>query len=70
MIDFIGYLASALVLVSFMMKDMRTLRWVNLIGCAIFIFWGILIERYPVIVTNVGIVLVNIYYLFFKKSAK
>ncbi|MFA7273695.1 MAG: uroporphyrinogen decarboxylase [Crocinitomicaceae bacterium] len=70
MIDFIGYLASALVLISFMMKDIKTLRWVNLLGCAIFIAWGILIERYPVIVTNVGIVLVNIYYLFFKKSAE
>lgn len=68
MTEIIGYLASGIVLLSFMMKDMKMLRWVNIVGCALFIIWGILIQKFPVVLTNGGIVLVNLYYLFFKKT--
>ena len=69
MTPIIGYLASAIVLLSFVMKDIRTLRWVNIVGCGLFIVWGILIQEIPVIITNVGIVLVNLYYLLLKKPS-
>lgn len=69
MTPIIGYLASAIVLISFVMKDIRMLRWVNIVGCGLFIIWGILIGEFPVVLTNGGIVLVNLYYLLVKKSS-
>lgn len=69
MTPIIGYLASAIVLISFVMKDIRMLRWVNIVGCGLFIIWGILIGEFPVVLTNGGIVLVNLYYLLLKKAS-
>ena len=68
MIDAIGYVAMAILLISFMMKDIKKLRWVNTLGCAIFIVYGALLGSFPILITNVAIVLVNLYYLFIKKN--
>lgn len=67
-VDWIGYLAMAVLLVSFMMKNVTKLRIINSVGCGIFILWGILIQQYPVVITNTSIVLINFYYLFIKKK--
>lgn len=67
-IEIIGYIAMFLVGISFLMKNVRTLRFINLIGCLIFIFWGILINKPPVYILNSFIVLVNFYYLFLRKK--
>lgn len=64
-----GYIASALVLISFMMKDVKKLRIVNSFGCAFFIYYGVLLGNdLPIIITNLAIVLLNLYYLFIKKD--
>ncbi len=68
MVEIIGYLASVVLLISFMMRNMRTLRWINIVGCGLFIIYGILISKFPIVLTNSAIVLVNVYYLFFKKA--
>ncbi|MDB0062565.1 YgjV family protein [Crocinitomicaceae bacterium] len=68
MIDAIGYVAMAILLISFMMKDIKKLRWVNTLGCAIFIVYGALLGSFPILITNAAIVLVNLYYLFIKKN--
>jgi len=62
-IDYIGYAASLFVLLSFVMKKIVTLRTVNIVGCGLFIVYGVLIASIPIIMTNVSIVLVNGYYL-------
>ena len=62
-VEYIGYLASFFVLLSFLMKRMTLLRIINVIGCSFFIWYGILLDSEPIIVTNVAIVLVNGYYL-------
>jgi uncharacterized protein with PQ loop repeat len=67
-VELIGYAASALVLASFFMKNIRTLRIVNCFGCFFFIIYGVLLESIPIIITNVAILAVNIYYLFLKKE--
>lgn len=60
-----GYLASAVVLISFLMKNIRTLRIVNTIGCALFVVYGILLEySFPIIVTNTAIIFINLYFLY------
>jgi uncharacterized protein with PQ loop repeat len=61
--DIIGYIASLVVLVSFLMKNMRTLRMVNSVGCIIFIVYGVLDSSVPVILTNTVIAGINAYYL-------
>lgn len=62
-IEIVGYVASAFVLLSFVMKEMTKLRIVNIVGCGFFIAYGILIPSWPVIITNSAIVCVNVFYL-------
>ena len=68
MTEYIGYAASALVLKSYLMKDMTYLRVVNTVGCLVFIIYGVFIASIPVVITNSAIVLVNLYYLFAAKN--
>lgn len=70
--EYIGYLASFMVLLSFTMKAVKKLRLVNMTGCVLFIVYGFLMPTLriglPIIIANVAILLVNMYYLFFKKA--
>ncbi|WP_124979907.1 uroporphyrinogen decarboxylase [Nonlabens xiamenensis] len=70
LLDLIGYAASLVVLLSFFMKNINTLRIVNSVGCALFVLYGFLFEQpnLPIIITNVGILLVNAFYLTLKKE--
>ena len=62
--EIVGYLASVVVLVSFLMKHIKTLRIVNTIGCALFVVYGVLLNfSIPIVATNVAIIIINIYYL-------
>lgn len=62
--EIVGYLASLTVLCSFLMSKMIQLRIINIIGCSLFIVYGIMLSySIPIIVTNVAIVIINIYYL-------
>lgn len=61
--EYVGYIASAIVLLSFLMKKMKNLRIVNSIGCLAFIIYGALIDAIPLIVTNSAIVFIHLYYL-------
>jgi len=60
MIEIIGYIAMGLVLISFLMPNLTTLRFVNSIGGMWFVFYGILLGSYPIIITNVLIVIINL----------
>jgi uncharacterized protein with PQ loop repeat len=66
--EWVGYAASLGVLLSFLMKDIKTLRLVNSVGCLLFVVYGVLLSSIPIIITNVAILLINFYYLFLKKS--
>jgi hypothetical protein len=69
-IEYIGYAAMAFIGISFIMKDIRKLRMLNLIGAGLFIFYGILLHQPPIYLLNSFIVIVNLYYLFQKKGSK
>lgn len=64
--EWIGYLASIAVLVSFMMRKISTLRIVNSMGCLLFVIYGFVLPEisWPIIATNVAIVCINVVYLF------
>ena len=66
--EYIGYLASLLVLVSFLMKNMVRLRWLNTLGCMVFIAYGLLLQSIPIIITNAAIVVIHSYYLFYSST--
>ena len=67
-IDWIGYMAAALVVISFLVsKNMRLLRTINMLGAALFILYGVLLHiNLPVIIPNAVIVGIQVFYLFIK----
>ena len=62
-LEYIGYVASLIVLISLLMSSVKKLRWINMIGSVIFGVYGFLIGSIPVAVMNLGIVLINVFYL-------
>ncbi|WP_316930917.1 uroporphyrinogen decarboxylase [Lacinutrix jangbogonensis] len=70
--EYVGYLASVTVLTSFIMKDVKRLRTINMIGCLLFVTYGFLMPTLrtalPIILTNIAIFCINFYYSFLKKT--
>jgi len=68
----IGYTASFVVLVSFLMKDVAKLRMVNIVGCSFFVAYGVLLDfSIPLIFTNLAIAVINLVFLIkMKKKTK
>ena len=59
MVEIVGYIATFLVMLSFMMKNVIRLRIINTVGCATWILYGFMLDSNPVVVTNVGILAIN-----------
>ena len=66
--EWVGYLAMTVLLISFMMKNVIKLRIINSFGCLFFVIYGVMISQYPIVVTNLAIILINLYYLLLKKD--
>ncbi|WP_414632640.1 YgjV family protein [Clostridium sp. UBA5119] len=64
LIEWIGYLASILITISMFMKEIFKLRFINLMGCILFVIYGLIIGAYPVAIANAIIVFINLYYLY------
>ncbi|KUJ58017.1 hypothetical protein [Chryseobacterium aquaticum] len=66
---YIGYAASLFIVLSFILKDLRKIRIVNLIGCICFVIYGIFSGMlWPVIIPNAIICFVQMYYLLTPKQ--
>ena len=70
MIEFIGYLASALVAGSLVMTNVWRLRLLNFIGASVFVVYGVAGQVYPVIAVNLFIAAVDLYYLVRMRTGK
>lgn len=69
--EWVGYLASLVLILSFTRKNVNHLRIINSIGAIIFVAYGVLLAiSWPIIITNVFILLLNIYYLTKKETVK
>jgi hypothetical protein len=68
-IEWIGYSGATLVVISFLAgKNMWMLRIINMLGAITFVCYGILLNNnLPIIIPNVFITCIQIYYLFIKK---
>jgi len=63
LLDWFGYLASLIILISLVSTSIIKLRLINTVGATLFATYGILIGSLPTAGMNAGIVLINIYYL-------
>ncbi len=70
MVEILGYVAMIIVLVSFTMKDMMKLRMLNSIACAMFVVYGIIHETTPIVIMNILVILVNVFYLIKERMEK
>lgn len=61
--EIIGYVGSALVLISLLMSSVIKLRIINTVGSLIFCVYAIAIKSYPTAVMNGALVVINIYFL-------
>lgn len=63
LLDWIGYIASLIILISLLMSSIKKLRWINLVGALIFGVYGFLIGSLPTGLMNIGIAVIDIYFL-------
>ncbi len=63
LLEWIGYIASLIVLISLLMSSIKKLRWINLFGALLFGIYGFMISSLPTGFMNVGIAIIDIYFL-------
>lgn len=63
MMSLIGYAATLFLAVSLLVKTDLQFRWFNTLGCTSFIVYGVLINAFPVILTNTLLLAINAFYL-------
>jgi len=67
--EWVGYIATLVLLTSFTMKRLKSLRIINSIACLLFVVYGIILSNaWPIIISNAAIFTINFYYLFVKKN--
>lgn len=60
----LGYLAFIFLALSLWINNDIKFRWINSLGSLSFIFYGIFINAFPIVLTNSALLAINIYFLF------
>lgn len=58
-LEIFGYFGTALVLLSFVMKDIKWLRGINMAGGFISLIYAICVNTMPVVVLNASLITIN-----------
>lgn len=66
--ELIGIAGTLFVLLSFLMKDLRWVRIINIVGAILFVVYGILINALSTWLLNGILVIIHIVYLTKKKN--
>ncbi len=69
-LEWFGYAASVVILVSLTMSSIVRLRWINLAGGIMFSAFGFLIGSIPTGTLNLGIAIIDVYFLWKIYSTK
>lgn len=69
-VPIVGYAASVLLAISLLVTNELKFRWLNTMGCVCFIVYGVLINAFPIILTNIILFLINLFYLIKIYNAK
>jgi len=64
MVEIWGYISMIVVVISMLMKDMKWLRILNSISCAMFILYGCFLGAYPIILLNSIVILINLWRVY------
>lgn len=59
-----GYLAFVFLAISLWVTTDLKFRWINSLGCLCFVLYGLIINAYPIVLTNCVLLAINIYFLF------
>ena len=63
-IQILGYAASFIIFISLTMKSIVKLRVLNAVGCVVFVVFAFKTNSWPAVVMNIGIVFIDMYYLY------
>lgn len=63
-LEIIGYAGTALILVSMMMTSVRWLRWLNLLGSVLTMFYAGMNGTMPVFLLNLSLTVINGVHLY------
>lgn len=63
-VEWFGYCASLVVLISLTMSSIIKLRLINFIGCLLFAAFAYFIDSWPTLIMNLGIAVINVYFLY------
>ncbi|WP_027376871.1 hypothetical protein [Kaistella palustris] len=65
--NYIGYAASLFIVLSFVLKDIKKIRFINLLGCICFVVFGFFSVPdsyiWPIIIPNAILCFIQIYHL-------
>ena len=64
MAQLLGYFAFIFLAVSLWVNNDIKFRWINSLGSLSFVFYGILIHAFPIVLTNAVLFAINMYFLF------
>lgn len=62
-IEIFGYISMIVVLISMTMGDIRKLRILNSVSCAMFVIYGFILGAYPIVIMNILCIIINLYKL-------
>lgn len=68
MIEVIGVLASVIVLISFLMKNIKLIRIINIVGAVLFVIYGICIHSIATGFLNGALIVIHLIYLIKNKE--
>lgn len=63
MAEIVGIIATILVLVSFLFKNLTVVRYVNIMACIAFVIYGLMISAWSVWIGNAAIAVIHVVYL-------
>ena len=63
LLEIFGYMGTALVIISMMMKSINKLRMFNISGAIISAIYSAIIQAWPVVLLNVALTVINVYHL-------
>ncbi|CAK7013678.1 MAG: hypothetical protein PETM_00527 [Petrimonas sp.] len=69
--EIFGYLAMIFLVVSFLPEQVKKVRMINFVACALFIVYGVLLGfKWPLIISNSVVCIIQIYHLFFARKRR
>ena len=66
--EIIGYTGTALVVISMMMKSMKTLRIINVSGAILSTIYSIINSVWPIAIMNISLILIHLYHLIKERN--